>query len=201
MNEQHSESTDFHEAELGGAAAPGWPKWIGGVTIAYAAIMLTCTGIGTVMLPLQEKLMAPALDGAPMPDGMKASGVDWFIMGSGLVMTLVLLFGGIFCVTRNPIARILVLLWAVPSIPMSLFSYMRQMDKQESIRAWAEQYPNSPLAQNMNAGGQTGQQVGEIIGLVLTVVLGILIPAFYIMWFGFIKTKPEQMTGSVESIA
>lgn len=198
-----NETTEFdhHHDDLNSSPAPAWPKWIGGLTIAYAALMLTCAGLGTAMLPLQERMVEPLLEGAPMPEGMKATGMDWALMGTGLVLTLFLLFGGIFCVTRNPLARILVLIWAVPSIPMSLYNYVRQMEKQDSIRAWAEQYPSSPLAQQMNAGGQAGQQIGEIIGLVFTILLGVLVPAFYIIWFGFIKSKPEQMTGSSDTFA
>jgi len=162
--------------------------------------MLTCTGIGAVMLPLQSKFMEPLLEGAPMPDGMKASGMDWALMGIGLALTLLLLFGGIFCVSRNPICRFMILTWGVVSIPLSLFGYVRQMEKQESIRVWAEQYPESPLAQQMNAGGQTGQQIGEIIGLVMTILLGVLVPAFFVIWFGLIKTKPAQMTGAEEAL-
>jgi len=135
-----------------------------------------------------------------MPDGMKASGMDWALMGIGLALTLLLLFGGIFCVSRNPICRFMILTWGVVSIPLSLFGYVRQMEKQESIRVWAEQYPESPLAQQMNAGGQTGQQIGEIIGLVMTILLGVLVPAFFVIWFGLIKTKPAQMTGAEEAL-
>lgn len=135
-----------------------------------------------------------------MPDGMKATGTDYILMGVGLVLTLLLLFGGIFCVTRNPICRFMILIWGVISIPLSLFGYVRQMDKQESIRQWAQQYPDSPLAQSMNNSGATGAQIQEILGLVFTILLGVLVPAFFVIWFGIIKTKPEQMTGSAEPI-
>ncbi len=141
------------------------------------------------------------LEGAPLPEGMKANGTDWMLMGFGFAITLFLLVGGIFCVMRNPISRMMILIWGVFSIPISLISYVRQLDKQESIRAWAQQYPDSPLAQQMNAGDQTTQQIGEVVGLVLTIILGVLIPAFFIIWFGLIKTKPEHMTGSEEIIA
>jgi membrane protein implicated in regulation of membrane protease activity len=52
----------------------------------------------------------------------------------------------------------------------------------------------------LNSQGDTGQQVTLIVGLVLTILLGVLIPAFFIVWFGFIKTKAEQMLGSEEEI-
>ena len=92
------------------------------------------------------------------------------------------------------------MIWAIPSIPLSLYSYTVQMGKQDSLREWAKQYPDTQYAQMLQSQGATGQQIGEIIGLALTIVLGVLIPAFFILWFGFIKTKPEQMTGTEDGV-
>lgn len=196
-----NEPVDSYDEDLFAGPAPAWPKWIGGLAIAWGGIMLTCTGIGMVMLPMQSKFMGPMIEGAPMPDAFIVKPMDWAMMGVGLVMTFFLLFGGIFCVMRNPISRILILIWAIPSIPMSLYSFMVQMDKQASLQEWAKQYPDTQYAQMLSQSGAVGQQVGQIIGLVFTILLGVVVPAFFIIWFGFIKTKPEQMTGSEEVIA
>jgi hypothetical protein len=196
-----NEPVDSYDEDLFAGPAPSWPKWIGGLAIAWGGIMLTCTGIGMVMLPMQAKFMGPMIEGAPMPDAFIVKPMDWAMMGVGLVMTFFLLFGGIFCVMRNPISRILILIWAIPSIPMSIYSFMVQMDKQASLQEWAKQYPDTQYAQMLNQSGAMGQQVGQIIGLVFTILLGVVVPAFFIIWFGFIKTKPEQMTGSEEVIA
>lgn len=102
---------------------------------------------------------------------------------------------------RNPLSRLLILIWAIPSIPMALYNYTVQMDKQASLQEWAKQYPDTQYAQMLSAQGATGQQIGQIVALVLTILLGVVVPAFFIIWFGFMKTKPEQMTGSEEVIA
>lgn len=162
--------------------------------------MLTCTGIMAVMAPLGPKMIEPMLDGAPMPEGLTVGPIDWVMIVVGLVLTLSLLFGGIFCVMRNPTARLLILIWAIPSIPFSLFNYMHQMDKQASVREWAKQYPDTEYARVLAAQGAQAQQIGEIIGLVMTIALGVVIPAFFIIWFGLIKTKPEQMTGTNNAV-
>jgi hypothetical protein len=201
MNDQISEPIDSYEEDLFASPPPGWPKWIGGLAIAWGGLMLTCTGIGLVMLPMQSKFIGPMIEGAPMPDAFIVKPMDWAFMGIGLFLTFFLLFGGIFCVMRNPLSRLLILVWAIPSIPMSLYNYMVQMDKQASLQEWAKQYPDTQYAEALNQAGATGQQIGQIIGLVLTILLGVIVPAFFIIWFGFVKTKPEQMTGSEEVIA
>lgn len=35
-----------------------------------------------------------------------------------------------------------------------------------------------------------------MIGLVFMIVLGVLVPLFYLIWFGFVKTRREQYEGS-----
>ena len=35
-----------------------------------------------------------------------------------------------------------------------------------------------------------------VVGLVMILLLGVLVPLFYLIWFGFVKTKPEQYEGS-----
>lgn len=200
MNDELTEPIESYEEDFSASPPPAWPKWIGGLAIVWGGLMLTCTGLGAVALPFQAKMMAPLIEGAPMPDALKAEPLDWVLLGVGLIFTLCLLFGGIFCVSRNAFGRVLILVWAIPSIPMALYSYVRQMDKQQSLRDWAEQYPDTQYAEMLRTQGATGQQIGEIIGLVLTILLGVIVPAFFILWFGFIKTKPEQFTGSDDDL-
>lgn len=201
MNEQLSEPIDSYDGDLFASPPPAWPKWIGGLAIAWGGLMLTCTGAGAIMLPMQAKLMAPMIEGAPVPDAMIATPIDWAFIALGGIFTFCLLFGGIFCVMRNPLSKLLILIWAIPSIPMALYNYTIQMDKQASLRDWAKQYPDTQYAEALNAQGQTGQQVGMVVALVLTILLGVVVPAFFILWFGFIKSKPEQMTGGEELVA
>lgn len=202
MNEEVSEQmTEPTEGIVDGfevGQPPAWPKWIGGIAIGWAGLMLTCSGVLTVYVAFLPSLVEGSLEGAPMPEAMQLGALDWTLLLTGIALLFALLFGGIFCVTRNPLCRVLILLWGVSSIPLSLVNYVRQMDAQASLQKWAEQYPDTPLAQQLTAGGDTGQQVGQIISLVITILLGVIIPAFFIVWFGFIKTKPEHFTGAAE---
>jgi len=196
MGDQLTEPIDSHEDDFTSTPPPAWPKWIGGLAIAWGGLMLTCTGLLTAYIAFLPKLVEPLLEGAPMPEGMILGVLDWALAGLGFALTLVLLFGGIFCVSRKPIGRMMILIWGIATIPVSLFNYVRQIEAQESIQAWTQQYPESPLAQEISKG----EGASQIIGLVLTIVLGILVPAFFVIWFGFIKTKPEHFTGSDDDL-
>lgn len=65
------------------------------------------------------------------------------------------------------------------------------------MRQWAQTYPDNQVAQGIASQQQTGAAaVQELIGLVLMIGLGVLIPLFYLIWFGFVKTKRAQYEGS-----
>jgi len=201
MNDQLTEPIESHDEDLFAGPAPAWPKWIGGFAIGWGGLMLTCTGVmSAYILFLLPKMMEPALEGAPMPEAMQPGLLDWSLMGVGALSLLLLIVGGVLCVMRNPVSRILILIWAIPSIPLSLVNYVRQMNAQESMQAWAQQYPDNPMAQQMIAGGESAQQISAIVTLAITIFLGIIVPGFFVIWFGFIKTKPAQMLGAEEEI-
>lgn len=197
MNEQNSEPTDFHETLFSEEAVPSWPKWIGGLAIAWGGLGLPCTGMGMLGLAFQKKGVESKLDGAPMPEVFMNPGQEWILMGIGLMLTFLLLFGGIFCIMRKPVSRIMILGWGLVSVPLALWSYIIQTNKLESLMAWAEINPSTQYAQEleMMAG------VMPVIVLVMTLIFGVIAPSFAIVWFGLIKTKPEQMTGTTESFA
>lgn len=197
MTEQQSEPTDFHEAELNGASAPSWPKWIGGLALAWAALGLPCTGLGAANLAFQQKMVEPKLDGAPMPEILQQTGQEWIILVISLILGLMLLFGGIFCIVRKPVSRLMILGWGVLSVPLSLWSYLVVINKLDAQMAWAELHPSTQFAQEL----EMAAGIMPIIVLVMTLIFGVIAPSVAIVWFGLIKTKPEQMTGSEESFA
>jgi len=198
--EQESTASEQWEPDELMNPRPKWPKVIGVISIVLASLGLTCGGIAMVLAPMSGKFMNAALKGDPMPYGMKFTGVDIAIGGIGLLLSVVLLFAGISAVTRRPITRPLHLTYALCAIPLNIWGALNQMGKQALNEQWAQDYPNNPMAQGMNGGGASGAQIGQIIGLVLLIVLGIGIPLFYLIWFGLVKTKPEQITGDEEGV-
>jgi len=202
-NEQVAEQVADHateqweEAEL--LVRPKWPKVIGIISIIWGALGLTCGGIGSAFAVVMPSLLESQLDGDPVPQGMLMHGPDYLLLAIGLSLTALLIFAGITAVSYRPLTRPLHLIYAGCSLPITVLNYLNQTAKQASIQDWAVEYPNNPIAQSMDPSNPTAS-IGPIIGLVMLIVLGFGVPAFYLIWFGLIKTKPEQITGGDEGV-
>lgn len=197
---EHEESASVDEWEsIQVVNRPKWPVVIGIISLVWGGFWLLCGGLGLAFLPLSAGFMEQALEGDPLPYGMVATSTDYIIGVAGLIGSLILLFAGIMAISRRPLTRPLHLLYGIMAIPLSLWSYMNQMSKAELNAEWAKEFPNNPMAPNFDPSS-AGAAAGQVIGLVLTIALGVLIPLFYLIWFGLIKTKPEQITGGDEGV-
>lgn len=194
---QGVDDADLDEREF--LPAPGWPTPVGIVSLVMAGLGLFCGGVGLVMMPVMGNMLKSQLNGDPLPPTLVFGTADYAIGGVGLLCSVVLLAGGITLLGRRPVTRWLHLTYAGVAIPLNIWNMLRGFDKQAAATQWAQDFPNSPMAQQINAGGP-GQMIGPAIGLCLGVVLGIGFPLFVIIWFGLIKTRPEQITGTVEGV-
>jgi uncharacterized membrane protein len=197
---EHEESASVDEWEsIQVVNRPKWPVVIGIISIIWGGLWLLCGGLGLAFLPFSASLVEPALEGDPLPYGMVPTATDYIIGTIGIIGSLLLLFAGIMAVSRRPLTRPLHLVYGIIAIPLSLWSYMNQMSKAALNAEWAKEFPDNPMAAGMSAdSGQVA--VGQIVGLVMTILLGVCIPLFYLIWFGLIKTKPEQVTGGDEGV-
>ncbi len=195
MDELETSATEQWEPDELMNPRPKWPKVIGIISIVLGSLGLTCGGLGLVMAPLSASMLKPVLEGDPVPYGMQLGAVDYVIGGIGLLLSILLLVAGIAGATRRPSTRSLHLAYALCAIPMNIWGMMNQMGKQALNEQWAQDYPNNPMAQGMDPSSNPGTQIGQMVGLVVFLLLGIGIPALYLIWFGLIKTKPEQVTG------
>jgi len=197
---EQDESTPAEEWEsITVVHRPKWPVVIGIVSIIWGGFWLLCGGLGIAFLPLAPRFMEQALEGDPIPYGMVPTATDYIIGVSGILGSLLLLFAGIMAVSRRPVTRPMHIVYGVITIPLSLWSYLNQMGKAALNAEWAEDFPNNPMATGM--GTDTTQAAfGQILGLIITILLGVCIPLFYLIWFGLIKTKPEQITGGDEGV-
>lgn len=180
---------------------PRWPKVIGIISIVWGSLGLVCGGLGLIALPFSSKFVGMALkDGEPVPYGMVPSGSDYAIATIGLGMTLLLLFAGIACVSYRPITRMMHIAYAMLGIPLVVWQYLNQLHKQELNAQWAKEFPDSAMAPGFAQSASGSATPSQLIGLVLLIVLGFGIPLFYLIWFGLVKTKPEQITGGDISV-
>jgi len=197
---EHTESASVDEWEsIRVVDRPKWPLVIGIISIIWGGLWLLCGGLGLAFLPFSAKVMEQALEGDPLPYGMVPTSTDYIIGIGGVLGSLLLLFAGILAVSRRPLTRPLHLVYGIITIPLSLWSYMNQMSKAALNAEWAKEFPSNPMAAGMSMDSSQAA-AGQIIGLVLTILLGVCIPLFYLIWFGLIKTKPEQITGGDEGV-
>lgn len=194
--DQDYDGYDASQAEF--VEPPLWPKVIGIVCISFAGLGLCCGGVGLAMAPLSAGFVEPLLEGAPPPPSMTFGIVDYLIGGIGLVLTCVLLMGGIMLVGRRPIGRTLVLLYSVPAIGVNIWSMVNTMNKQAADKQWMRDYPNNQFAQGM--ANNPGQDIGVFISIGLMLILGVGFPLFMFVWFAAIKTRPEQITGTEQGV-
>ncbi len=199
-NAQETNATEQWEPDELMNPRPKWPKVIGVISIIIASFGLVCGGVGLAIAPFAGTMVEGMLDGDPMPDGLKMHTLDYAIGGARLIFAAILLIAGITCVMHHPITRMLHLFYALCMIPLNIGNYLNGIAKMESLQVWAQQYPNNDYAKSLDpannpmAGGQ------EMMMLLLLILFGIGIPAFYLIWFGLIKTKPEQIIGDEEGI-
>lgn len=169
---------------------PLWPKVVGIASICFSAVSLGCMGCGLVgifvFVPMGEQAM-----GTPMPDVMRPDAIGWAMMVAGFAGAIFLLVAGIATTTRRPIGRPLHLVWAALSVLLSIGSLYYQFAQQQRIKAWFVDNPDSPWAQQ-----QQQNEMFQYIGLALGLVFGLGWPLFCLIWFGLVKTKPHQMTGT-----
>lgn len=180
---------------------PRWPKVVGIISIVWGSLGLVCGGLGLVATPFMPKILAASLeDGQPVPYGLVPTATDYAIGGLSLGLAVLLLFAGIACVSYRPVTRAMHLLYAGVSIPAVVWGYMNQMHKAELNAQWAREFPDSPMASGFDQSSAGAGMMGQVFGLALLIVLGMGFPLFYLIWFGLIKTKPEQVTGGDEGV-
>lgn len=179
---------------------PRWPKVIGIISIVWGSLGLVCGGLGLVMLPFLPKLMSGAVGDDPVPYGYVASAADYAAGVIGFGLALLLLFAGIACVSHRPVTRLMHLVYGIVSIPIVVWSFMNHQHQIQQNIDWAKDYPNNDFAKSLDPAQNPAAGAGQLFGLVMLIVLGFGVPLFYLIWFGLIKTKPEQITGGDEGV-
>lgn len=177
---------------------PLWPKVVGIISSIYAGLFLTCSVVGLALMPVWQSLSQPTYEGASSPPpSLSPDAITWMLSGIGVVVLLGLLFAGINTILRKPLGRTLHLLVAAVSIVLTFVNAWNQMRIQTALEAWAAENPDTIMAQQATASGGA---IGTIVSLGMVFIFGLVYPVFLLIWFGLVKTKPEDMTGGVEEV-
>jgi hypothetical protein len=196
MSQYPPSSFDPNQVEFA-ERPPAWPLVIGWVSIAWAALGTLCGICGAGSLAIAPSLMPT--DQGPLPPAMQLSPGVMALTAMGTVMGIFLLTCGIMCLRRNAASRGLFLVYSVVALLFVGVSIYIQLQQGATMAKWVAENPDSPFAAGYKNPGAV--QAQQIVGIVVGVLLGSAFPVFLLIWFGLVKTKPEQFGRAAEIVA
>jgi len=181
---------------------PGWVKPVGILSIVFGSLGIIGSacglfGTGMMLSPFWDNLMRDAAEAsgdtyAPMPKPSITTLVQQTILFG---WAIVLLVAGIQTVMRKPVARALHLIWAVVKVLLVIWGVWISVEYNARMTEWIEQH-GDPNMGAMSFGG-----AASTVGTIAVAIWQFAWPAFCLIWFGIVKTKPEDFTGGFEPAA
>jgi hypothetical protein len=179
-------------------ASPGWPRVIGIISIVWASLGVICNGctaIGPLVQPMIQGMMPANVQQQMQQQAQTQSvGLSVGLAVLGIAMSGLLMFAGIKTLKFQWQGRMLHLLWAIASFVLGVIGGVvgfQQMKQQ--MAAQMQQMQSDP---NTAAQAQNMQPAMETMGYVTFGCMMLFVmawPLFVLIWFGLIKTRPEQM--------
>lgn len=192
------------------AEPPSWPKVIGIISIVWGSLGTLCGICGAVMTVAMGPFMqwaakmqaqapqrgGPTLPTTAIPSELTPNGLQMVSAFFWPIATILLIVAGISLLKRAAAGRTLHLASGAISAVFTLvglagaFMYQQSASKfiaANSSDAWAQFF-------SQQSGGPSGQlfQAGFIA------CVGLLYPAFCLVWFGAMKRTHRDMTGGFE---
>jgi hypothetical protein len=196
MSQYPPSSFDPNQVEFA-ERPPAWPLVIGWVSIAWTAVGLLCSVCGVGAVAVMPQFMPP--EQGPLPPTMQLTPLMVGLTGAGVLMAFFLLTCGVMCLRRNPACRSLYLIYAFLGLAMVGATIYLQLQQSATMAKWAAENPNSVYAQGYKTPGQI--QASQAIGVVMGILFGGAWPTFLLIWFGLVKTKPEQFGKAAAIVA
>ncbi|MBL4591540.1 MAG: hypothetical protein JKY96_06225 [Phycisphaerales bacterium] len=171
---------------------PAWPLVIGIIFILYASFGILGNGMGLVMMRFSTGMIQWQLDGDPLPPSM-VLGPKMITVGLfGLGLSAYLLIAAILLTVRRPSARKHFIIYGVLALALTVIRLVNGLVDMASLDRWSQQYPDNQYAQSINMPYQSIMQVSA---LVVFVAFWLAVVLFVLIWFGRVKTDPNQITG------
>ncbi|TVQ33306.1 MAG: hypothetical protein EA376_02935 [Phycisphaeraceae bacterium] len=182
---------------------PGWVKPVGILSIVFGSLGIigSVCGLavsGWMISPVWDDMMRQAAEASgdtytPMP---KPSIGSLMQQAALFAWAIVLLVAGIQTLMRKPVARALHLIWAVGKVVLVIWGTWIGLQYSAQMTEWAEQHGDPQATGMMGFGG-----VASTATTVLMIIWQLAWPTFCLIWFGLVKTKPDDITGGFEPAA
>jgi hypothetical protein len=164
---------------------PTWPLVIGWISVSWSVIFgFCCMGWGivglAVFLPMGVENMKkadPSMD-VSLPPQMQLGPAMIAMLGTGVLLSLVLLVAGALTISRKPAGRTAHIIYAVLSIISVIASSIYQFMQIPALRQFRADHPGNPFVKP-SPMGEGFDYFGPVIGL----VIGMVFPAFILIWF------------------
>jgi hypothetical protein len=169
---------------------PGWPKPIGILSIVFGSISVVCGGFGVAMMFVMPSMMGAAVGDDPLPPTMTPGLVQIVLMVASVLINVLLVVGGITCLSRKIAARYMHLVYGIGMIVLSIAGVMFQFQLMAQMDLYVQDYPDNPISQGYNRPMQLGS------ALAMT-ALSLAWPIFCLAWFGLVKKTEDDMTGGL----
>jgi hypothetical protein len=160
---------------------PTWPLVIGWISVSWAVIFgFCCMGmsvVGLAMMPMGAEQMAkqdPSAD-VTIPPMMQLGPAMITLIGSGVLLSVILLVAGAATIGRKPLGRTAHIAYGVLSILSVIASTAYQFYSVSQLQAFRLEHPNNVFTRPSPIGDYAGPIVGLVIGFVY--------PTFILIWF------------------
>jgi hypothetical protein len=196
MGQYPTSTFDPNQVDFGLEKQPAWPLVIGWVSIGLAVLGLGCGACSVGALVFMPSMMP---DAGELPPTMQISPMMVASVALQVVLTILLITAAVMCLRRNPTARPLYIAYAVFALLLMVFGLYVQWEQGAVMAKWAAENPKSPYAQGYKDPATA--QISMISGMVIGALVGGAFPTFLLIWFGAVKTRPEQFGRRVEVVA
>jgi hypothetical protein len=140
---------------------------------------------------------APSMPTGPIPAELQPGAMQ---IVAGLIHPLggvILLVAGILLCMRRSAARMTHLVYAAVSLLGTVLGVAGVMSWVNSFRAFEAAQPDHEWVHYFNTFSNPSMMIAQTIG---AAVASVLFPAFAIIWFLFIKKRPEDITGGQQDM-
>lgn len=166
---------------------------VGIVSIAFGAVMLSCSLFGAAMMPFHTAQMKqfPGAKANPMPAHLFPGPVDYLLFAITILLYIALGVAGTLLLRADAKARMLHIVFAVGMLLLVATSQIRSIGKMQEMQEWLNKVAPASAAMAQSFTG---------VSMACGIVLNAGYPVFLLIWFGALG-KGKFASGGDGSLA